>query len=99
MNYERIIRLSLALVIAATTITASAVLVSAQEATKPEAPVNRQRRAAAIHSRNTSPPVKPLRQQQNSRRRRFKFASSVIARRNWRPRPLMCRRQSRPRRC
>ena len=38
MNYERIIRLSLALVIAATTITASAVLVSAQEATKPEAP-------------------------------------------------------------
>ena len=58
MNYERIIRLSLALVIAATTITASAVLVSAQEATKPEAPVKQARKGGRDPFKRYEPPVK-----------------------------------------
>lgn|SRR5688500_11343667 len=58
MNYERIIRLSLTLVIAATTITTSAVLVSAQEATKPEAPVKQARKGGRDPFKRYEPPVK-----------------------------------------
>ena len=58
MNYERIIRLSLALVIAATTITASAVLVSAQEATKPEAPAKQTRKGGRDPFKKYQPPVR-----------------------------------------
>lgn len=59
MNYERIIRLSLALVIAATTITASAVSVSAQEATKPEAaPAKQARKGGRDPFKKYEPPVK-----------------------------------------
>ena len=58
MNYERIIRLSLALVIAATTITASAVLVSAQEATKPEAPAKQVTKGGRDPFKKYQPPVK-----------------------------------------
>ena len=60
MNYERIIRLSLALVIAATTITASAVLVSAQEATKPEEPAKQARKGGRDPFKRYQPPVKPV---------------------------------------
>ena len=59
MNYERIIRLSLALVIAAMTITASAVLVRAQEAPKPEAPVKQARKGGRDPFKRYEPPVKP----------------------------------------
>ena len=58
MNYERIIRLSLALVIAATTITASAVLVSAQEAKKPEAPAKQARKGGRDPFKKYEPPVR-----------------------------------------
>ena len=58
MNYERIIRLSLALVIAATTITASAVLVSAQEAPKPEAPAKQTRKGGRDPFKKYQPPVR-----------------------------------------
>ncbi len=58
MNYERIIRLSLALVIAATTITASAVLASAQEAAKPEAPGKQARKGGRDPFKRYEPPVK-----------------------------------------
>ena len=58
MNYERIIRLSLALVIAATTITASAVLVSAQEAPKPEAPAKQATKSGRDPFTKYQPPVK-----------------------------------------
>jgi hypothetical protein len=58
MNYERIIRLSLALVIAATTITASAVLVSAQEATKPEAPAKPVSKGGRDPFKKYQPPVR-----------------------------------------
>lgn len=58
MNYERIIRLSLALVIAATTVTASAVLVSAQEATKPEAPAKQARKGGRDPFKKYDPPVR-----------------------------------------
>ncbi|HEX6186980.1 MAG TPA: hypothetical protein VFZ40_02775 [Pyrinomonadaceae bacterium] len=58
MNYERIIRLSLALVIAATTITASAVLVSAQEATKPEVPAKQARKGGRDPFKKYQPVVK-----------------------------------------
>ena len=61
MNYERIIRLSLALVIATTTITASAVLVSGQEATKPEAPAKQARKGGRDPFRKYQPVVKPAR--------------------------------------
>jgi hypothetical protein len=60
MNYERIIRLSLTLVIAATTISASAVLVSAQEAPKPEAPVKQARKGGRDPFKRYEPPVKPV---------------------------------------
>jgi hypothetical protein len=60
MNYERIIRLSLALVIAATTITASAVLVSAQEAKKPEAPAKQARKGGRDPFKKYEPPVKAV---------------------------------------
>lgn len=61
MNYERIIRLSLNLIIAATTITASAVLVSAQEATTtPEAPVKQARKGGRDPFKKYEPPVKPV---------------------------------------
>ena len=60
MNYERIIRLSLPLVIAATTVTASAVLVNAQEAPKPEAPVKQARRGGRDPFKRYEPPVKPV---------------------------------------
>lgn len=60
MNYERIIRLSLALVIAATTVTASAVLVSAQEATKPEAPAKQARKGGRDPFKKYEPPVRPV---------------------------------------
>lgn len=59
MNYERIIRLSLALVIAATTITASAVLVSAQEVTKPEASAKQPRKGGRDPFKKYQPLVKP----------------------------------------
>ena len=58
MNYERIIRLSLALVIAATTITASAVLVSAQEAPKSEAPAKQASKGGRDPFKKYQPPVK-----------------------------------------
>jgi hypothetical protein len=58
MTYERIIRLSLALVIAATTLTASAVLVSAQEATKPEPPAKQARKGGRDPFKKYVPPVK-----------------------------------------
>ena len=58
MNYERTIRLSLALVIAATTITASAVLVSAQEAAKAEAPAKQARKGGRDPFKKYEPPVK-----------------------------------------
>jgi hypothetical protein len=58
MNYERIIRLSLTLVIAATTISASAVLASAQEATTPEAPVKQSRKGGRDPFKKYEPPVK-----------------------------------------
>ena len=58
MNYERIIRLSLALVIAATTITASAVLVGAQEAPKPEAPAKQATKGGRDPFKKYQPPVK-----------------------------------------
>jgi hypothetical protein len=60
MNYERIIRLSLALVIAATTITASAVLVSAQEAPKPEAPAKQARKGGRDPFKKYEPTVKSV---------------------------------------
>jgi hypothetical protein len=60
MNYERIIRLSLVLVIAATTITASAVLVSAQEAKKPEAPAKQARKGGRDPFKKYEPPVKAV---------------------------------------
>src|SRR5687768_7238154 len=58
MSYERIIRLSLALVIAATTISASAVLVSAQEATKPAAPAKQTRKGGRDPFGKYQPPVR-----------------------------------------
>ena len=60
MNYERIIRLSLSLVIAAMTVTASAVLVNAQEATKPEAPAKQARKGGRDPFKKYEPPVKPV---------------------------------------
>ena len=60
MNYERIIRLSLALGIAATTITASSVLVNAQEASKPEAPAKQARKGGRDPFKKYEPPVKPV---------------------------------------
>jgi hypothetical protein len=60
MNYERIIRLSLALVITATTITASAALVSAQEASKPEAPAKQARKGGRDPFKKYEPPVKTV---------------------------------------
>src|SRR5688572_209211 len=60
MNYERIIRLSLNLVIAATTMTASAILVSAQEATTPEAPVKQARKGGRDPFKRYEPPVRPV---------------------------------------
>jgi len=60
MNYERIIRLSLALVIAATTITASAVLVNAQEAPKPEAPAKQATKSGRDPFTKYQPPVKRI---------------------------------------
>src|SRR5688500_365229 len=60
MNYERIIRLSLTLVFAATTISASAMLVSAQEAPKPEAPVKQARKGGRDPFKKYEPPVKPV---------------------------------------
>ena len=60
MSYERIIRLSLALVIAATTISASAVPVSAQEATKPEAPAKQARKGGRDPFKKYEPPVKAV---------------------------------------
>jgi hypothetical protein len=60
MNYERIIRLSLALVIAATTTTASAVLVSAQEAAKPEAPAKQARKGGRDPFKKYEPTVKTV---------------------------------------
>lgn len=58
MNYERIIRLSLTIVIAAMTITASAVLVSAQEEKKPEAPVKQSRKGGRDPFKRYEPPIK-----------------------------------------
>ena len=60
MNYERIIRLSLALVIAATTITASAVLVSAQEAPKPKAPAKQTSKGGRDPFQKYQPPVRAV---------------------------------------
>lgn len=60
MNYERIIRLSLALVIAATTISASAMLVSAQEAPKPEAPAKQARKGGRDPFKKYEPPVRAV---------------------------------------
>ena len=59
MNYERIIRLSLALIIAATTISASSVLVNAQEAPKPEPPV-KARKGGRDPFKRYEPPVKAV---------------------------------------
>jgi hypothetical protein len=58
MNYERIIRLSLILVIAATTISASTMLASAQDAPKPEAPVKRARKGGRDPFKRYEPPVR-----------------------------------------
>ena len=58
MNHERIIRLSLAVIIAATTITASALLVSAQETPKPEAPAKQARKGGRDPFKRYEPPVK-----------------------------------------
>jgi len=58
MNYERIIRLSLAVIIAATTMTASAVLASAQEETKPEAPAKQARKGGRDPFKKYEPPIK-----------------------------------------
>ena len=60
MNYERIIRLSLSLVITATTLSASALLVSAQEAAKPAAPVKQARKGGRDPFKRYEPPVKPV---------------------------------------
>jgi len=58
MNYERIIRMSLAVVIAATTITGSALLARAQEATKPEAPAKQAGKGGRDPFKRYEPPVK-----------------------------------------
>jgi hypothetical protein len=60
MNYERIIRLSLSLVIAAATLGGSAQLVSAQEAAKPAAPVKQARKGGRDPFKRYEPPVKPV---------------------------------------
>jgi hypothetical protein len=60
MKYERIIRLSSALVIAVTTITASSVLVSAQEASKPAEPAKQVRKGGRDPFKKYEPPVKPI---------------------------------------
>ena len=58
MNYERIIRLTLVIMIAATTITASAVLVSAQDEKKPEAPAKQARKGGRDPFKRYEPQVK-----------------------------------------
>lgn len=58
MNYQRIIRLSLAGIIAATTITTSAVLASAQEEKKAEAPAKQARKGGRDPFKKYEPPVK-----------------------------------------
>ena len=59
MNYERIIRLSLSVIIAATTITASAVLVSAQDEKKPEEqPAKQAKKGGRDPFKKYEPPVK-----------------------------------------
>ena len=58
MNYERIIRLSLSVIIAATTITASAVLASAQDEKKPEEPVKEAKKGGRDPFKKYEPPVK-----------------------------------------
>jgi len=60
MKYERIIRLSSALVIAATTITASAALVSAQEAAKPAETAKQVRKGGRDPFKRYEPPVRPI---------------------------------------
>lgn len=58
MNHERIIRLSLALIIVATTMTASAVLASAQEEEKSEAPTKQAKKGGRDPFKRYEPPVK-----------------------------------------
>jgi hypothetical protein len=60
MNYERIIRLSLVLVIAATTISGSAVLLNAQEASKSAAPAKQARKGGRDPFKRYEPPVKTV---------------------------------------
>ena len=60
MKYERIIRLSLVLFIAATTISGSAVLVNAQEAAKPSAPAKQARKGGRDPFKRYEPPVKTV---------------------------------------
>jgi len=98
MNYERIIRLSLALVIGATTITASAVLVSAQEATKPEAPAKQARKGGRDPFKKYEPPVRPVKATTKLEAPPIQVRIERYRAQNWRPRPRICRHQSRPRR-
>ena len=98
MNYERKIKLSLAAVVVATTITASPVFVSAQEPENLRRRRSKRKGEAAIRLSDTSQPSSLLRQRSSSRHQ-FKCASNDIAHKKRPPRPHMSRRQSRLPRC